>query len=95
MIQFKLRQLVAQKEFAERRNVMLKEVCAATGVHRSTLNRMVNHKPHNVGCETINLLCQYFGCTVSDLMEYVPDPAPASRVSKKGQRRVPRKTKSA
>ena len=90
MIQFKLKELIAKKEFDERRHIMVKEVCEATGIHRASLNKMLNHKPHNIGCEIIDLLCQYFGCGVADLMEHVPQAKQIARKSRRGKDRVPK-----
>ena len=73
MIRFKLKQLVADKEFKERRVVPLSEIAAATGIHRTTLSKIANEVPCTTVTDNVDKLCVYFGCTVSDVMEHVED----------------------
>lgn len=70
-IKFKLKELIAEKEFRERRVVQLKEIAEATGVHRVTLSKLANNKRYNVGIDTIDKLCAFFSCSVGDVAEYV------------------------
>lgn len=72
-IKFKLKEQIANKEFHERRVVQLKEIAEATGVHRVTLSKLANNKRYNVGVDTLDKLCGYFGCGLGDLAEYVPE----------------------
>ena len=73
MIRFRLKELLAEKEFAERKVISLTEVASATGMNRMTLSRIANHPGTNTGTENINKLCKYFNCEVGQLMEYLPD----------------------
>lgn len=75
MIRFRLAELLADKTFKERRAVPVSEVAEATGVHRSTLSKMLNHPGVNVGSDVIDKLCRYFACQPGDLMAYVADDA--------------------
>jgi putative transcriptional regulator len=34
---------------------------------------LLNHKGYGTGTETIDKLCHYFGCSVDDLMEHLPE----------------------
>jgi putative transcriptional regulator len=72
-IKFKLKDRIADVEFRERRVVQLKEIAEATGIHRVTLSKLANNKRYNVGIDTIDKLCAYFGCGVGDLVEFVAD----------------------
>lgn len=72
-IRFKLKERIADAEFRQRRVVQLKEIAEATGIHRVTLSKIANNKRYNVGIDTIDKLCAYFGCGVGDILEYVPD----------------------
>lgn len=72
-IKFKLKERIADKEFRERRTVALKEIAEQTGVHRVTLSKLANNKRYNVGIETVGKLCAYFGCSVGEVAEYIPD----------------------
>lgn len=73
MIRFRFKELLAQKEFTERKVISLTEVAIATGMNRMTLSRIANHPGTNTGTENINKLCGYFNCEVGQLMEYIPD----------------------
>lgn len=71
MIRFKLGEMIEKKQFAEGRRVTINEVATATGLNRMTLSKILNQKGYGTGTETIDKLCQYFGCQVEDLMVYV------------------------
>ena len=74
MVQFKLKQLKADKEFREGRKVNWVDVSAETGISRVTLSKIANSKGDvSIRTETIEKLCQYFECALTDLMVIVPD----------------------
>lgn len=73
MIRFRLAELISDKAFRERRVVPLTEIAEATGVHRATLSKMVNHRATNIGTDIIDKLCRYFGCQPGDLLVFVAD----------------------
>lgn len=73
MIRFKLGEMIERKQFADGRRLTISEVAAVTGLNRMTLSKILNQKGYGTGTETIDKLCAYFSCQVSDLMEYVPD----------------------
>ena len=73
MIRFHLAKLIADKSFKERRRVELGEIAEATGIHRSTLSRIVNVPGSNVTAANMDRLCKYFACSLGELAEYVPD----------------------
>jgi DNA-binding Xre family transcriptional regulator len=76
LIRFTLAQAMANHEIRMGRRVGWREVAEATGVHRTTLSKMLNPKGFNT-TDNIGALCAYFGCRVEDLMVYVPDPGGA------------------
>lgn len=43
MIRFRLKELIAEKEFRERRVITMTEVAAQTGINRMTLSKIANH----------------------------------------------------
>lgn len=73
MIRFRLKELLADKGFKERRVVTIAEVAGATGIHRITLSKIANNRGYNSGSENLDRLCKYFGCRLEDLAQYVPD----------------------
>lgn len=72
MLRFKIKEMIAKKEFAEGRRVTISEVAEATGIHRMTLSKMINQRGYNTGTENLDRLCAFFHCNVEDLVEYVP-----------------------
>jgi DNA-binding Xre family transcriptional regulator len=73
VIRFKLAEMIEKKQFADGRRIAISEIAAATGLNRMTLSKILNQKGYGTGTETIDKLCAYFGCQVSDLMEYIGD----------------------
>ncbi len=73
MIRIKLRQLLDDKSFSERRRITLNEVADVTGISRPTLTRIANVPGYNTNTETIAALCDYLGCTPCELLEFIPD----------------------
>lgn len=74
MIRFKIKELIAEKEFKERRKITLQEVADSTGVNRTALSKMMNPSyEYSTTTKAIDSLCQYFGCNVEDVITYVSD----------------------
>jgi DNA-binding Xre family transcriptional regulator len=71
MLRFKVKELLAKKEFKEKRLISLTEVALATGMNRMTLSKICNHPGTNTGSENIDRLCEYFDCRVEELVEYI------------------------
>jgi len=75
MIRFKLGELIEKQQFFEGRRLTINEIASATGLNRMTLSKILNQRGYGTGTETVDRLCQYFGCNVEDLMQFVPsDP---------------------
>jgi len=73
MIRFRIKQLLADKEFKEKRKITLQEVADVTGIGRATLSRVTGTAKANTTTDVIDKLCSYFECSVSELMEHYPD----------------------
>lgn len=73
MLRFKVKELIAKKEFEEGRRVTISEVAEAAGIHRMTLSKMINHRGYNTGTENLDRMCAFFDCEVEDIVEYIPD----------------------
>lgn len=74
MIRYRLKELLADKEFKERRVIRLGEVSEATGIHRATLSKIGNTPSYNTVTDNIDKLCSYFECRVEALMEHIEEP---------------------
>ena len=74
MIRFRLKELIAEKEFQEGRRVTLEEVSRETGIHRTTLSRVSNQKGYISSTDVIDKLCAYFKVNTNEVAEYMPDP---------------------
>lgn len=73
MIRFKLKEMIAEKEFQEKRHLTIKEVSQGTSINRMTLSKILNHSGHSTTTENIDRLCRYFDCKVEDLMTYIEE----------------------
>ena len=87
MLRFRLKELIAEKEFRENRVVTLVEIAAATGVHRMTLSKLANHRGYNPTGDVLDKLCTYFRCRIEQLVEHIPDDqVTGSTAQKQGER---------
>lgn len=73
MIRFRLRELIIEKEFTEKRRITLEEIARATEIQRTTLSRIGGQRGYNTTTENIDRLCKYFGCRVENIMEHIPE----------------------
>lgn len=73
MIRFKLGEQLEKKQFRDSRRITLQEVSEATSINRSTLSKILNQKGYSTGTDVLDRLCVYFGCSISDLVEHLPD----------------------
>ncbi len=72
MIRFRLKELIAEKEFRERRVITMTEVAAKTGINRMTLSKIANHPGYSTVTDNLDRLCDYFQCRVEQLAEHIP-----------------------
>jgi len=47
----------------------ISDVARDTGINRGTLTRMYYEDAERVDLEVLDILCQYFGCSIQDLLE--------------------------
>jgi DNA-binding Xre family transcriptional regulator len=73
MLRFRLKELIAEREFKEDRILTMMEIAEATGIHRMTLSKLANHKGYNPSADILDRLCTYFGCRIEQLVEHLPD----------------------
>ena len=71
MIRFRLKELIAEKEFRERRVITMTEVAAQTGINRMTLSKIANHPGYSTVTDNLDKLCDYFACRLEQLAEMV------------------------
>jgi putative transcriptional regulator len=80
MLRFRIKEMLAEKEFQERRVITLLEVARETNINRMTLSKLANHPGATTVSDNLDKLCCYFDCQISDLVLYVPDIAdPANK----------------
>ncbi len=71
MIRFRLKELLAEKGFKERRIVTISEVAQATGINRMTLSKIANHPGYSTVTDNLDKLCSYFQCPLASLAEHL------------------------
>lgn len=69
-LQFRLRELMAEKERKTGENVTYATMQVATGISPNTLSTMANNKVKMVGIATLARLLDYFDCEVNELIVY-------------------------
>lgn len=68
----KFGELLAKKRAQEKRTISLLEVSEETGIGRPTLTRWQKNTVTRFDLPVIEALCEYFGVSLSELLEYVP-----------------------
>lgn len=71
MIRFRLKELIADKEFKEGRRITLAEVALETGLHRATLSKLANQKGYNTTTDVLDKLCAYFSVELGELAVFI------------------------
>jgi putative transcriptional regulator len=64
---------MADLSFKSGNRVTLDHVAAETGIHRSTLSKLSSSRGYNCGTDVLDRLCQFFGCELQEIAEYVTD----------------------
>ena len=73
MIRFHLKELIADKEFAEKRRITIGEIAKDTGINRMTLSKIINHPGHST--------VTYFDCSVEQLITHIKEVSDESEGS--------------
>lgn len=73
MIRFRLKEVIADREFREGRRITLEEISKQTGIHRTTLSKIANARGYNTTTSNLDRLCSYFRCPIGALVEHLPD----------------------
>lgn len=70
MISFQpLRELMQERKIS---TYFLRNKCGQYNLDSKTIQRLM--KDESVSTNTVDALCQIFGCTFDDIMEVIPDP---------------------
>lgn len=89
MIRLLLMERLSERSFKEGRRIEWQEVAQETGIHRTTLSRMLNQRAYNASVSNLDSLCRYFGCELGELAIYVPDEQIETPVKKSFKGPVP------
>lgn len=71
MIRFRLKELIADREFHTGKRLTFEEIGSATGIHRTTLSKIANQRGYNTTTDNLDKLCDYFGCPIEKLTEHI------------------------
>lgn len=55
------------------KNITQEDLCEATGIRLPTISDMEQGKSKAYKTDNLNRLCSYFHCSISDIIEYIPD----------------------
>jgi len=67
MIRIKLSELLGKHKMNQ------KTLSAITGIRAATISKMYYEEIKRIEIEQIDSICKAFNCSISDLLEYVPD----------------------
>lgn len=81
MIRFRLKELIADREFKEGRRITLEEVSRETGIHRTTLSKIANQKGYVTNTDVLDRLCLYFSVGTGDVAQHLAEATPVQNVS--------------
>ena len=73
MIRYHLKELIADKEFVERRRIPIGEIAKETGINRMTLSKIINHPGHSTVTDNLDKLCYYFNCEIEQLVTHIKE----------------------
>lgn len=73
MIRILVKQALDDKNFSEGKRITLAELCEATKISKTTMNRIVNEPGYNVGMHCIDEICRFFQCQPGDLLKYIDE----------------------
>lgn len=73
VIRILFKQLLDDKAFRERKRITLDDVCAQTGLSRTTVGRLSSVPGYVTTTDTVEALCRYFECTPCELMVLVDE----------------------
>jgi len=73
MIQIQIKQLLAAKQQQLGKKITMTEVSQKTGISRMTLHRALKNQQYKLSTDSIDRLCSFFKCDLTDLVRYVPD----------------------
>lgn len=77
MIYCRLKNLIAEKEFREKRKITYKVIQDETGLSSTTIAKLLNFRGiQRIDGTTLDKLCEFFGCQVGDILQYVPEITP-------------------
>lgn len=71
-----LKQRILEKSATVGESLTQRDIAEATGLSLPTISRWYKGRVDRVESGTIKKLSEYFDCTFSDLVEYVPDERP-------------------
>ena len=73
MIQIQIKELMAAKQQQLGKTITLTEVSHETGISRMTLHRALKNHLYKLSTDSIDRLCSFFKCDLTDLLRYTPD----------------------
>ncbi len=73
MIRFHLKELIAEKEFTEKRRITIGEISQETGINRMTLSKIINHPGHSTVTDNLDKMCNYFDCSIEQLVTHIKE----------------------
>ncbi|MDM0091652.1 helix-turn-helix transcriptional regulator [Variovorax sp. J22G40] len=58
----------------------LADLIRSTGLARNTVAALYRESTTRLDLDTLNAICRHYGCTIAELLEYIPDTPPSKEV---------------
>ncbi|MEY3746784.1 MAG: hypothetical protein RL194_243 [Pseudomonadota bacterium] len=72
MINFNIKTKLLEKQLRIGKRITIVELANETGVNRVTLYRLMQEDTHNITLKNLIKLCDYFECSLDELVKYTP-----------------------
>ncbi len=73
MIKSRLKLLIVSRELETGRKLTYEILAQEVALSKTTLNRLAEGQTDRIDFLTLDKLCRYFKCNISDLLVYEPD----------------------
>lgn len=83
--QYHLKELIERKKLLEGRKITQMEIARDVGVAQSVISNLINNKPIHLTTKVIVALCEYFDCSIDDLISLQFDYTKSLRHTRLGE----------
>ncbi|MGM0434309.1 MAG: helix-turn-helix domain-containing protein [Pseudomonadota bacterium] len=72
MIRYRLKELIEDYEARTGQKLSYTKLARETGLNRPTISKLITQRGYNTTTTVLDRLCDFFECSIEDLIEHVP-----------------------